>query len=142
MTAKEYLERARTLDFEIKSKQRELTGIKINAQSLHSPFFGDKVMSSHGNNANRASDKAVDLENDIKEELSKLIDIKAEIHAKINGLANGLYVAVLTSYYIDCITLEELAEETNYSLSQIKRYRKKAVREFADLYGFVKDEPK
>lgn len=142
MTAAEYLGRARTLDLEIGAKQRELMGIKMNAQSLHSPLLGEKVLSTPKNEANKAIDKAVDLDDRIKEELAELIDIKAELHARVNNLTNRRYVTVLTDYYINCMTIEEVAEAENYSTSQVKRLRCAAVKEFAEVYGFIKDEPK
>jgi DNA-directed RNA polymerase specialized sigma subunit len=142
MTAAEYLERVRTVNMEIRAKQRELTGIKIDAQNLRSPVLGEKVISSHSNAVNKAVDRAIDLDAKITEELAQLINIKAEIHANINGLSNSVYITILTEYYINCLTLEEVGECTNYSTSQVKRLRKKAVKAFADHYGFVKDEPK
>ena len=142
MTASEYLRRARTLNLEIGAKQRELIGLKMNAQCLHSPLLSERVQSTHQNTSNKASDKVIDLDRIIREEISELVNIKAEIHAKINGLENRIYVSVLTDYYISCMTIEKIAEEENYSVSQVKRYRKEALKDFAFRYGFCKDEPK
>lgn len=142
MTASEYLAQARELSFEIEAKKRELATVKQNAQSLQSPTIGEKVMSTPMNSTNNQSDKAVDLENVIKKEITKLIDLQAEIHARINRLADHKYITILTDFFVNCLTVEKIAENMNYSTSQIKRCKNKAVKEFAELYGFVKDEPK
>lgn len=142
MTAKEYLDRARTLDREIKSKQRELKKIKLDAQCLNSPSLGDKVISSHTNSSNKESDTAIDLERRIKTEMAQLVELQAEIHTRIKKLSKAKHRIVLTDFYVTCMTLEKSAECNSYSMSQIKRYLKKGVEEFANLYGFAKDEPK
>lgn len=142
MTALEYLEQGRTFSFEVNSKKRELIGLKMNARSLHSPSMGDRVIGSLSNTTNLQSDKAMDYEMVVKKEIAKLIDLQAELHARINKLENSKHRTILTEFYINCLTLEEVAEEMNYSVSQIKRNKNKAVKEFAELYGFVKNEPK
>ena len=136
MTAKEYLDRARTLDREIKSKKRELAKIKADSRCLNSPVLGDKVISSHTNNSNSASDKAMDLEKTINSEISKLIDLQTEIHAKIVKLPKAEHRIVLTDYYINCNTLEEIAENNNCDVSHVKRLKKIAVETFAKNLGF------
>lgn len=142
MTAKEYLSRARTLDCEIKSKQRELSKLKLNAQYLCSPNLGEKVINSQNSNVNSSIDKAIDLESVIKSEIACLVNLQSEIHTKIEALQNSKHRIVLTDFYITCMTLEQSAEYNNYSMSQIKRYLKTGIEEFENLYGFPKDEPK
>lgn len=43
MTAKEYLQQARTLDLLINAKQDELYALRLTATSVSSPVLGDKV---------------------------------------------------------------------------------------------------
>ena len=142
MTAKEYLNQARTLDREIKSKKRELAKIKADSQSLSSPTLGDRVISSHTNNFNKESDMAEDLETRINAEIIQLVELQTELHDRIQKLSKAKHRIVLTDYYVTCMKLEESAESNSYSMSQIKRYFKKAIEEFANYYGFAKDEPK
>lgn len=142
MTAKEYLNQARTLNREIKSKKRELAKIKADSHSLSSPTLGDRVISSHTNNSNKNSDTAVDLERRINAEITQLVELQSELHDRIKRLSKAKHRIVLTDYYVTCMTLEKSAECNNYSMSQIKRYFKKAIEEFTEYYGFAKDEPK
>ena len=142
MTAKEYLSRARDLDNEINSKKRELARIKEDALYLSSPTTGEKIINSHTNNSNKKSDKAVDLEKIIDNEIIQLRALRGEIHNRIVKLPKAKHRIALTDYYVTCMTLEKSAELNNYSMSQIKRYLKNGIEEFAVLYGFDKDEPK
>lgn len=134
MTAKEYLNQARSLDFEIGSKQRELAMIKLNAENLHSPILGDRVISSFANTANRANDTAVDLEKEILTEIAELIALKADIHAKIQMLPNAKYRNILTDYYVTCDKWEAVAENNGYSPRQMRRKHKAALEMFAAIH--------
>lgn len=136
MTAKEYLDRARTLDREIKSKQRELKKIKLDSQYLTSPSLGDKVISSHTNNSNSAVDKAVDLENTIKDEISDLLDLKIEIRDRISQMRKAEYRIVLTDYYITMQEWREVAKSNSYSERQVYRIHDDALEEFRKKFGF------
>lgn len=135
MTAKEYLDRARTLDREINSKKRELAKIKLDAQCLNSPVLGDKVVSSHANNSNSAIDKAVDLERTIKEEISDLLDLKIEIRERISRMKRAEYRIVLTDYYITMQEWREVAKSNNYSERQVYRIHDDALEEFRKIFG-------
>lgn len=136
MTAKEYLDRARTLDCEINSKKRELAKIKLDVQCLNSPSLSDKVISSHTNNSNSAVDKAVDLEKTIKGEMAQLIELQAEIHAKVEMIPRAEYRTLLTDYYITCDKWETVAENNGYSSRQMRRKHKSALEMFAAIHKF------
>ncbi len=57
MTAKEYLQQARTLDLLINAKQDELYALRLTATSVSSPMLGDKIRSGGTNSAMQIVDK-------------------------------------------------------------------------------------
>ena len=136
MTAKEYLNQARTIDKERRVKETELRLLHADAQTLQSPQWGERVKSSHLNKSMTIIDKIADMEAEIKKEINSLLDLKNEIRGKIGQLPQAEYRIVLTDYYINCLTLEQVAESNNYSVVHIKRICKKAVFTFAMQFGF------
>ena len=83
MTAKEYLQQARTLDLLINAKQDELHALRLTATSVSSPVLGDKVKSGGTNNAMQIVDKIIALQEIINSDIDRLVDIKADMHEKI-----------------------------------------------------------
>ena len=64
--------------------------------------------------------------------LSRLEDkgrkIKAELLDKIDDLDDPRYAEVLESYFIDCKTLEDIADENNYTMRHIVRLYSSAIK--------------
>ena len=83
MTAKEYLQQARSLDMLINAKRDELYALRLTATSVSSPVLGDKVKSGSTNNAMQIVDKIIALQELINSDIDRLVDIKADMHEKI-----------------------------------------------------------
>ena len=130
LTAKEYLNQARTLDIEINTKLEELHQLKQKACCVQSVVISERVQSSNTNSSNKIIDKIVDLQNEINAEIDKLVDLKAEIRHKIENVYNPIYISVLTNIYVNCLTLEKTAEVMGKSCRTIKIWHKRALQIF------------
>ena len=130
MTAKQYLNQARTLEYAIKSKQEELYCLTEKSRYIQNTALSERIQSSHNNNSNAIIDKIVDMENEINAEIEHLIDLKAEIRQKIALVYNPVYIAVLTDRYINCMTFEQIAERTNKDYRTVCRWYGEALQIF------------
>lgn len=130
MTAKEYLNQARTLDLLINAKQSELYSLKLMATSISSPVISEKVQSGGENNAMRIIDKIVDLQNEINLEIDKLVTLKSEIREKIGNVYNQKFITLLTDKYINGFTLEQIAERMDISYTTICKLHGEALEIF------------
>lgn len=130
MTAKEYLQQARTLDLLINAKQDELYALRLTATSVSSPVLGDKVKSGSTNNAMQIVDKIIALQELINSEVDRLVDLKAEIHEKIEKVYNPQLIVVLTDKYINGFTLEQIAERMGVAHKTVYRLHGQALQVF------------
>lgn len=130
MTAKEYLQQARTLDLLINAKQDELYALRLTATSVSSPVLGDKVKSGGTNNAMQIVDKIIALQELINSEVDRLVDLKAEIHEKIEKVYNPQFIALLTDKYINGFTLEQIAERMDKSYETVRGWHGQALQIF------------
>lgn len=130
MTAKEYLNQAKSLDMLINAKQSELYKLKLMATSISSPQISDKVQSGGENSAMHIVDKIIDLQNIINEEIDKLVDLKVEIRNKIENVYNLDFITLLTDRYINGFTLEQIAERMDVSYVTICNWHGEALTIF------------
>ena len=137
MTAMEYLSQVQKIEKLINAKQTELCRLRLDAASVSSPAFSDKVQSGRTNNTMSTVDKIIDLNNFINEEIDKLIDAKAEIHKKIQCVYNPDFIALLTDKYINGYTLEQIAERMNKSYETVKGWHGEALQIFRKETGMI-----
>lgn len=78
------------------------------------------------------SDK-IDLENRIKRLQNKNIKVKKEITKEIDRLDDPRYCTILESFFIDCIALEDIAEEEGYTVRHVYRLYSEAVSSLSVL---------
>lgn len=131
MTAKEYLMQVRNTDNLINAKLREFEELRKQIESLQSVQFGEKVKSSQtGDSMQKTIEKIIDMQNEINAEVDKLVDLKSKIRAEINQLLDNRYITVLTDYFINCMTFDEIANEEKYSRRQISRLYGNALQSF------------
>lgn len=130
MTAKEYLNQARTLDMLINSRQNELYKLRLMAKSVSSPKLGEKVKSGGGNNAMSVVDKIIDLQQQINAEIDRLVDLKAEIHSKIEKVYNPQFIALLTDKYLNGLKFEQIAEKMEVADKTVYRLHGQALQVF------------
>ena len=72
------------------------------------------------------SDK-IDIEERIKRLKSKSRNLKYEILEEIDSIEDPRYCEVLEAFFIDCIPLEEIAENEGYTVRHIYRLYSEAV---------------
>jgi len=130
MTAKQYLNQARTLEYAIKSKQEELRCLTEKSRYLQSTALSERIQSSHINSSNAIIDKIIDMQAEINAEIEHLLDLKAEIRQRIATVYNPVYIAVLTDKYLNFFTLEQIAERTEKDYSTVRRWHGQALQVF------------
>lgn len=130
MTAKQYLNQAKTLEYAIKSKQEELYYLTEKSRYIQNTALSERIQSSHNNNSNAIIDKIVDMENEINAEIEHLLDLKAEIRQRIALVYNPVYIAVLTDKYLNFFTLEQIAERMDKSYPTIRMWHGQALQVF------------
>ena len=130
MTAKQYLNQARTLEYAIKSKQEELYQLKEKSRYLQSTALSERIQRGHINNSNTIIDKIIDMQSEINAEIEHLLDLKAEIRQRIATVYNPVYIAVLTDKYLNFFTLEQIAERMEKDYSTVRRWHGQALQVF------------
>ncbi len=134
MNAKEYLNSVRDLDELIEIKKRELLKLR---EALNSPGVNEvRVKSSTVNDRMRMVDTIVDYSSDILREIARLVGLKKEVHEKIAALSKPVYVGLMTDYYINGATWEEIAAQLHISVRHVYRIHGNALNEFRKIYNF------
>lgn len=118
MTAKEYLMQIRDIRFDIKLRKKELATVKETT--------------------GLESEKARKLKEKLNQEIEEYCIIEAEIREKILALPNNKYKTLLTGYYINCMTLEEVADLMERDFDYIRHLHGWALEYFRKYYGFQK----
>ena len=134
MTAKEYLNQARTLDLLINAKQSELYSLKLMATSISSPVISEKVPSGGENNAMRIIDKIVDLQNEINLEIDKLVDLKSQIRDEIKQVNDPVERILLTERYINNKSWMEIANMMHNTERQVHNIHGKSLKHFSKFH--------
>ena len=133
-SAKEYLKSIRTLDMAIKVKEEELYRLKLNIASLSPQTTSERVMNSSTSDMMSTVDKIVDMQSVINAEIDRLVDLKEEARTKINQLKDTRYVSLLTDYYINCKTWEQVADDMGYDLRWVYRLHGRALQSFSKIF--------
>ncbi len=134
MTAKEYLNQARTLDLLINAKQSELYNLKLMATSISSPVIAEKIQSGGENNVMRIIDKIVDLQNEINLEIDKLVDLKSQIRNEIKQVNDPVERILLTERYINNKSWLEIANMMHYTERQVHNIHGKSLKHFSKFH--------
>ena len=61
----------------------------------------------------------IDLENRIKRLKEKSKKLKGEILEEIDSLDDPRYVAILEGFFIDCLSMEDIAENEGYTVRHV-----------------------
>ena len=134
ISAKEYLKSIRTLDMAIKVKEEELYRLKLNIASLSPQTTGERVMNSSTSDMMSTVDQIVDMQAVINAEIDRLVNLKEEARSKINQLKDTRYVSLLTDYYINCKTWEQVADDMGYDLRWVYRLHGRALQSFSKIF--------
>ena len=70
----------------------------------------------------------IDLENRIKRLKEKSKRLKLEILEEIDSLDDSRYVAILEGFFIDCLSMEDIAENEGYTIRHVYTLYHNAIR--------------
>ena len=135
LTAKEYLERMKTMKYQIKVKKYELRDLRDDIGTLKAPLLTDKVQGGKGNSFTCSVEKAIQLEEDIKQETAEKLAYLHDVHFKLKALGNELYNALLTDRYINNRRSDEISKDINYNAAYVRKLTGEALEAFTKKYG-------
>ena len=130
MNAKEYLNRVRFADISINTKSDELYHLKLKSLQVSPQSQSERVQSS-GSGGDFT--KIVLLQEKINEEIDQLVELKKQARTLIHRLTDERYKTVLTEYYLNHKTWEQVADCMNYDLRWVYRIHGKALKEFSKV---------
>lgn len=134
MNAKEYLNCVRFADISINTKSDELYHLKLKSLQVSPQSQGERVRSSgSGGDFTKIIDKIVLLQEKINEEIDQLVELKKQARTLIHMLTDERYKTVLTEYYLNHKTWEQVADCMNYDLRWVYRIHGKALKEFSKV---------
>lgn len=141
MQAKQYLKQAYKLNERIKDKKERLARLKELSISLGAMDYSkDKVQNGSQSDAPFVNPvhKSVDLERELNQDILRLEQLQIEINQAINAMSDIDCSLVLSKRYLLMKTWEQIANEMNYSVSQIHRIHQKALLIFKIPKGDTK----
>ena len=133
MTTKEWLRRARDLNKLINAKLADRDRAFELACQCTAVLSEDKVQTSHGNASEERIAKYVEYTEEIDDLIDELLRIKQEINKAIGTVEDYRFQTLLTEYYINCKTWEQVAVDMNYSYMQVCRLHGKALQKIKML---------
>ena len=126
MTAKQWLNRARRIDREIRALEEVISSTRKRLESVTQSYSGDGAQSSKDPHK---FDRLVELESLVNEKIDEQIQIKTEILEAISQVRDRRQRIVLTEYYLNMKTWEQVAVEINYSWRQVMNIHGRALQE-------------
>ena len=126
MTAKQWLNRARRIDREIRALEEVISSTRKRLESVTQSYSGDGTQSSKDPHK---FDRLVELESLVNEKIDEQIQIKTEILEAISQIRDRRQRIVLTEYYLNMKTWEQVAVEINYSWRQVMNIHGRALQE-------------
>lgn len=130
MDVQEWLERVKKLDELINAKLAERQRLIEIATDISPKMPNGIPPSNTGTVSQKMQDAVVsliDLEIEINDLIDQYVDYKNEVIRLLERLPHKEY-GVLHRYYIRGMTWEQVAEDMNYSVMQVWRIKKKALK--------------
>ena len=127
MTAKEYLSQYRYINTNINSKIAQQQRLRELATCVSPPSDGGGHNSGVSDKVGSLCAKIADLDAEINAEIDNLIDVQKDILQTIGKVDDERLRTILTEYYINCWTFEQIAKDIHYSYKQTCRLHGKAL---------------
>ena len=109
----------------------ELYHLKLKSLQVSPQSQGERVQSSGGGgDFTKIIDKIFLLQDKINEEVDQLVELKEQARTLIHRLTDERYKTVLTEYYLNHKTWEQVADCMNYDLRWVYRIHGRALKEF------------
>lgn len=136
MTTKQYLSQIERMDKSIQNKLSEIYQLKTLATNITVATDNERVQTSGGKDrVGGIVSKFVDAENESKKIIDEYIEKRKRIINQIDSMPQTNHYQVLFSKYVKYKTLDQIAEEMNYSWRQVARIHGSALSEFGKRYG-------
>lgn len=135
MTAKEYLNQLRTMNYQIRAKKRELANLKEDALFLTAPALSERVQGGERKSGNTDIENIEILENMISKNISDKIGFQVDVHKKFDEIKDGRYNAILTDFYINGLKLKEIAVDIGYEEIYTRKLHGEALESFRTIFG-------
>jgi len=132
-STKDWLNRAYSIDKEIKSLKSELEKANLEATSLATQRIEEKVQTSKVNNADYAILKCIEYSEQITKKLGELYATKIEISETISRVDDGKSRVLLRMRYLEYKSWGEIANEMDYSERNVHYIHEKALEEVKDI---------
>lgn len=126
MTAKQYLNRARRIDKEVDALLRLVQSTRESLESITQNYDSDGAT---GTKNPHKFDKLVELEALVDSKVDELIDVKMEIINTISKLKDNRQRIILTEYYLDMKTWEQVSVDIQFSYQHTHRLHGRALQE-------------
>ena len=126
MTAKQYLNRARRIDKEIDALLRLVQTTRESLESVTQNYDSDGAT---GTKNPHKFDRLVELESLVDQKVDELIALKTDILETISKLKDNRQRILLTKYYLQMLTWEQVAVDMDYSFQHTMRMHGYALRE-------------
>ena len=134
MTAKEYLEQARTLDMEINSKLEMVSSLRAMAERTTSALSRAVVSRSRDDHQMEETiAKIVDLEREVNEDIDRLVELKREIMGGIKKLDDPVDRYLLSMRYICGKDWGEIAEVMCCTVSCLYKRHTKVMNKLGNM---------
>ena len=130
MTAKQYMNRVRRVDKEIKALDNLIQKTRDDMEKTTQKYDSDGSQSTKDPHK---FDRLMELESLIDQKISDQLALKAETLETIGRLKDRRQRIVLTEYYLNMKTWEQVAVEINYSWRNVMNIHGHALQEIQKL---------
>ena len=108
--------------------EEKLALLEIKLNSVRSPNLSGMPRGGTPVSLEELISDKMDLENRIERLKKKGKKLKAEILEEIDSLDDLRYIAILESFFIDCLSIEDIAENEGYTVRHVYSLYHDAVR--------------
>lgn len=130
-----YLLQIRRKSHTIRRKQLLCEELRSSLGARVIRYDRDRVQASPVDKVSEIICKVVDLEEQIEQLQLEKAGLIMEVNAAIEQLEDDKEAMILTAYYIRRLTMEQVAEEMDYSLQHTYRLRKRGVQHISGIIG-------
>lgn len=130
-----YLLQIRRKGHTIRRKQLLCEELRSSLGARAIQYDRDRVQTSPTDKVSEIICKVIDLEEQIERLQLEKAELVMEINAAVEQLEDEKEAMILTAYYIRRLTMEQVAEEMDYSLQHTYRLRKRGVQHISGILG-------
>ena len=138
MTAREYLERLRTIDRETNAMLAHRQEMLEQAISIKSMPDGVCVQTATGSRVEAAAIKLADYSEEINGSIDKLVDSKREAEKLIRQVQDSRFRSILTYRYLYNWPWEKIMGQMHFESSHLFRLHGYALLEFENIFERIR----